>query len=202
MRRASTGTRAALATAFGLLILAPGESPGADAPSWRLGRADVRIVVPVKPGGAFEAKTAALSGTLTLGTSGPVRLKGEISVDLASLDTGISLRNQHLREKYLEVSRGTGFDHAVLSELRLDDADGEGFLGKTGFAGKLLLHGVTRDVAGTAQIQKEGAELRAEASFPLSLSDFGIEPPEYLGVGVANKLLVKIRLSAIPGSAK
>jgi polyisoprenoid-binding protein YceI len=189
-----------LIAAFGFLILAPGESPGADAPAWRLGRADVRVVVPVKPGGAFEAKTTALSGTLTLSASGPVRLKGEISVDLATLDTGISLRNQHLREKYLEVSRGAGFDHAVLSEIRMDDADGEAFLGKTGFAGKLLLHGVSREVTGTAQIQKEGAELRAEANFPLSLSDFGIEPPEYLGVGVANKLLVKIRLTATPGA--
>jgi polyisoprenoid-binding protein YceI len=198
----STGTRAALATVFGLLILAPSESPGAESPTWHLGHADVRIVVPLKPGGAFEAKTTSLGGTLTLGSSSPVLLKGEISVDLTSLDTGIDLRNQHLRQKYLEISRGPGFDHAVLSELRLDQADGEGFQGKTGFAGKLLLHGVSRDITGTAEIRKEGPETRVEARFPLTLTDFGIEPPEYLGVGVASKLLVKVRFNAIPGSTK
>ena len=112
----------------------------------------------MKPGGAFEAKTTSLSGTLTLGTSKPALLKGEISVDLATIDTGIGLRNQHLREKYLEISRGRGFDQAVLSEIRLDQADGEGFQGKTGFTGKLLLHGVSRDVAGTAEIRREGAD--------------------------------------------
>ena len=41
-----------------------------------------------------------------------------------------------------------------------------------------------------------------EASFPLTLTDFGIEPPEYLGVGVANKLLVKVRFTATPGPAR
>jgi len=204
LRKASTGTRAALATATFLLILAPAVTPGAETPSWRLSRAEVRIVVPVRPGGAFEAKTTALSGTLTLtpATSRPVLLKGEIAVDLASLDTGIGLRNQHLREKYLEVSKGPGFDRAVLSEIRLDDADGEAFLGKTGFAGKLLLHGVSHEVTGTAQVQKEGAETRVEATFPLTLTDFGIEPPEYLGVGVASKLLAKIRFIATSGLTK
>jgi len=188
--------------ACGLVILVPGYSPGAEGPSWRLGGADVRIVVPVRPGGAFEAKTASLSGTLTLDASKPVLLKGEISVDLATIDTGIGLRNQHLREKYLEIARGRGFDQAVLSEIRLAQADGEGFQGETGFAGKLLLHGVSREVAGTAKIQRQGPEARVEASFPLTLTDFGIEPPEYLGVGVANKLLVKVRFTATPGPAR
>jgi polyisoprenoid-binding protein YceI len=131
-----------------------------------------------------------------------VLLKGEISVDLATIDTGIGLRNQHLREKYLEIARGRGFDQAVLSEIRLAQADGEGFQGETGFAGKLLLHGVSREVAGTAKIQRQGPDARVEASFPLTLTDFGIEPPEYLGVGVANKLLVKVRFTATPGSAR
>lgn len=202
MHAARIRSRAALSAAVGLLILAPCDSPGAEGPSFRLSGADVRITVPMKPGGAFEAKTTSLSGTLTLGSSRPALLKGEVSVDLATIDTGIGLRDQHLREKYLEISRGRGFDQALLSEIRLDQAEGEGFQGKTGFTGKLLLHGVSRDVAGTAEIRREGALTRVEASFPLSLTDFGIQPPEYLGVGVANKLLVKVRLTATPGFAK
>ena len=202
MHAARIGFRVALAAVVAFLILAPCDSPGAEGPSWRLSGADVRITVPMRPGGAFEAKTTSLSGTLTLGTSKPALLKGEITVDLATIDTGIGLRNQHLRDKYLEISRGRGFDKAVLSEVRLDQADGEGFQGKTGFTGKLLLHGVSRDVAGTGEIRREGSETRVEASFPLTLTDFGIEPPEYLGVGVANKLLVKVRFTATPGFAR
>ena len=56
--------RSALLGALGLL-LAGGAAPGAE-PQWRVTQGDVRIAVPLRPGGGFEAKTTALSGTLTL----------------------------------------------------------------------------------------------------------------------------------------
>ena len=122
-------------------------------------------------------------------------------MDLATIDTGIALRNQHLREKYLEVGKGSGFDKAVLSEIQLTDAEGEAFEGRSRFGGTLLLHGVKRPVAGTADIRREGSVRRVRAEFPLELTEFGISPPEYLGVGVASKLLVKVQLAATPASA-
>ena len=103
----------------GLLILLASSSVAVAAPSWRIERGDVHILVPLKPGGAFGATTPSLSGTLTLEQPKPARLMGEISMDLATIDTGISLRNQHLREKYLEVGKGKGFDRAVLSAIHL-----------------------------------------------------------------------------------
>ena len=45
---------------------------------------------------------------------------GSLAVDLRTLDTGIGLRNEHLREKYLEVDKGPGFDTATLSEIDLN----------------------------------------------------------------------------------
>jgi polyisoprenoid-binding protein YceI len=198
MGTAWVGHRGVVAAAVGLLALAPGHSRAAEGLAWRLERGDVRVLVPVKPGGAFEAKTSSLSGTLTLSGSRPVLLTGEIAVDLATIDTGIALRNQHLRESYLEVSRGRGFDKAVVSEIRVAEADGAGFQGRTGFTGMLLLHGVRREVAGTGEIRREGSAARVEATFPLTLTDFGVQPPEYLGVGVANKLLVKVVFTAMP----
>jgi hypothetical protein len=119
-------------------------------------------------------------------------------MDLATIDTGISLRNQHLREKYLEVAKGRGFDRAVLSEIHLNAADGEGFEGHTGFTGMLLLHGVKHSVEGTAEIHRDGLGRRVRAEFPLVLTDFGITPPEYLGVGVGSRLLVKTQFTAMP----
>jgi hypothetical protein len=37
-----------------------------------------------------------------------------------------------------------------------------------------------------------------EATFPLALTDFDVTPPEYLGVGVGNRLIVKVRFTATP----
>jgi polyisoprenoid-binding protein YceI len=152
-------------------------------------------MVPLRPGGAFEAKTSSVTGALTVGTARPLSLAGQISVDLATIDTGIGLRNQHLREKYLEVSRGSGFDRAVLSEIRMSDAQSDEFQGQTGFSGTLLLHGTKKAVAGTAQIRRSGLEALVTATLPLTLTDFGIVPPEYLGVGVADRILVKVSLT-------
>jgi len=170
----------------------------AEGPSWRLEKGEVKVLVPLKPGGAFAATTTALSGTLTLEGAKPARLVGDVSIDLATIDTGIGLRNQHLRENYLEVAKGEGYNKAVLSEIQLAEASGESFDGTTPFTGTLLLHGVKRPVAGTAEIHSEGTSRRVRAEFPVELSEWAVKTPEYLGVGVGSRLLVKVNLTATP----
>ena len=181
----------------GSLGLVAGGSP-AEASSWRIDTGDVRILVPLKPGGAFEAKTSALSGALTPGSSRPLEVAGEIELDLTTIETGISLRDRHLRENYLEVSRGQGFDKAVLSKIVLSEGDGAGFRGKTDFSASLLLHGVTGPVAGKGEILDAASGVKVEAEFVLTLTDFGIEPPQYMGVGVSDRLVVKVSFGARP----
>ncbi len=183
-----------------LLAASPaGRALGADS-SWRVARGDVHVVCPLTVGGSFEAKTGAIQGTVTTGAPG-APLGGEISVDLATLDTGIGLRNEHTKNKYLEVGKGQGFDRAVLSGIRLGDVDPRGFQGKTAFTGTFLLHGTTNPVSGQATIRREGTSVRVEASFPVSVSAFGIEKPQYLGVGVRDQVTVNVSLVAEPADA-
>lgn len=197
MIAAGTGSRPGRASVAVLaLALAPAAAIAADVPAWRVKDGDVRVLVPLRPGGAFEARGAALSGTLTAGTARPLAVGGEVALDLASIDTGIALRNEHLREKYLQVAKGPGYDRAVLSSIVLSAAGGADFEGESAFSGMLLLHGVSHPVSGTARIRHAAAEVRVEASFPLVLPDHGIEPPMYLGVGVASKVMVKVALTA------
>jgi polyisoprenoid-binding protein YceI len=191
------GRRELLAAASLLALLAPGGF-AAEVPSWRLEKGEVKILVPLKPGGAFAASTTALSGTLTLEGAKPARLVGDVSMDLTTIDTGIALRNQHLKENYLEVAKGEGYNKAVLSDIQLADVSGETFDGTTPFTGTMLLHGVKHQVAGTAEIHSEGTSRRVRAEFPLVLTDWAVTPPEYLGVGVGSRLLVKVTLTATP----
>ena len=190
-------TRARLGLAV-VLVLLGASGRAAERPSWRIERGEVRIAVPLKPGGAFAATAPSLSGTLALEGVKPARLVGDVSVDLTTIDTGIELRNRHLREKYLEVAKGPGYDKAVLSDIRLSDVESEAFDGIAGFTGTLLMHGVKHEVAGRAEVRAEGSGRRVRAEFPLTLPDFGVTPPEYLGVGVGNKLLVKVQFTATP----
>jgi polyisoprenoid-binding protein YceI len=193
-----TGFRRAFAGAAFLLAFGSGLCQAAEGPLWRIEQGEVRVLVPLKPGGAFEAKTSSLGGTLTVGASRPLPVSGEISVDLATIDTGIDLRNRHLREKYLEIAKGKGFDRAVMSEILVSDAQDDAFEGRTVFTGMLLLHGVRREVTGTGVVRRQSPGVRVQATFPLTLTDFGVEPPEYMGVGVANKVIVSVVLTATP----
>jgi polyisoprenoid-binding protein YceI len=192
-RAARTGF--GLAAVVVVLSAAPASTAGR---SWRLEHGEVQVTVPLKPGGAFSASTTAIAGTLSLDSVKPARLGGEISVDMKTVDTGIPLRNQHLRETYLETARGEGYEKAVLSAIVLADAESETFNGSTSFTGTLLLHGVKHDVAGKVEIRTENTTRRVKAEFPLTLTDHGVVPPEYLGVGVGARLLVKVTADMVP----
>ena len=145
-------------------------------------------------GGSFDAKTSALAGQLSVDPSATV-LAGELSVDLKTLDTGISLRNQHMVENYLEVGKGEGFDKATLSNIDVG-ALASGVDGQKPFTARLRLHGVTQTVTGRATLSSRGSSVRVDASFPLHISDYAIAAPRYLGVGVKNDVTVRVVFTA------
>ena len=150
---------------------------------WHVTQGEISVKCPMTIGGSFDAKTTALGGTLTANGS---TIDGSLAVDLRTLDTGIGLRNDHLREKYLEVDKGAGYDKAVLSQITLNGVNPDAPAGKGSFSGSLALHGVTKMVSGPVEVRKAGAGLRVKASFPVNLPDYNIAEPRYLGVGVKN----------------
>lgn len=198
-----TRDRSWIARVVAMLLLTGGAAPGhaADAASYRILRGEIRVECPLTVGGSFDTRTTSVSGTVSLGAATPGALDGELQADLSSLDTGIALRNTHLRDKYLEVGRGAEFATAILSGVRLTKVDASTFRGQTPFTGTLLLHGTRRPVAGQAEIHPEGRDLRVVASFPVRIDDYGIASPRYLGVGVKNEVQVKASLVAAPMTA-
>jgi len=164
--------------------------------SWQAGQADVSIKCPVTVGGTFDARTSALTGTLTASAGRPSALEGSLAVDLRTVDTGIDLRNDHLREKYFEVDKGAGYDQAVLSEVALQGLNADAPAGKGSFTGSLMLHGVKKTVTGPVEIRQAGAGWRVRASFPVNLPDYNIDKPRYLGVGVKDTVQVSVAFAA------
>jgi hypothetical protein len=165
---------------------------GAQTGSWRVTSGDVRVTCPLTIGGSFEARTQMISGSLSPGALPAAPWTGELAVALDSLDTGIRLRNQHLRDNYLEVGKGPGFSHAVLTEISPDGLAADSPVGKGAFTAKLRLHGVERQVTGQVEVRRAGQGLRVRASFPLVLEQFGIAKPRYLGVGVRETVTVQV----------
>ena len=191
------------ATAVAAFVVAAGGSVAAQsAPAWTVSSGDVRVRCRMTVGGSFDAITSALSGTLRGSPRGAVAFEGELRVDLAGLETGIGLRDEHLRANYLEIERGPAFRHAVLSGIALREPppDGRG-LHETTFTGRLTLHGVERRVEGEATMERRDGRMRVEATLPLSLEAFGIPPPRYLGVGVRDEVRITVTFEAAPSGA-
>ena len=138
--------------------------------------ANVGAVVDVVliPAGDFKAKTDDVKGTATL--AGDTVKAENIIVPLKGLNSGIKLRDDHTKKKYLEIEK---FPDAVLVK-----AEGKGGNGK----GRIRIRNIEKDIAGTYKV--EGSHLTAE--FPLKLSDFGIVGIKYMGVGVDDNVKIHV----------
>src|SRR6185436_11042910 len=156
---------------------------------------DVTVVCPLTVGGSFEAKTKEVTGQVGPAPQQPGAVGGAIQVKLDTLQTGIEMRDHHMKDNYLEVGKGTNYAVAVLDNIKVDKVDG-----KSSFRASLTLHGQTREVTGTALVQKKDAGVHVEAQFPLKVSEFQIPKPTYLGVGVRDEIQVKVSLSALPAT--
>ena len=192
----SAGAVLVLVVLVSALAAAAGAQTSPGVGSWTVSAGDVRVRCRLTVGGSFDAVTSSLSGALRP-SANDAAFSGELRVDLATLDTGISLRNGHLRGDYLEVERGPDFREAVLSGIVLDEPPpGRGGGRETGFSGTLALHGVRRAVEGEAELRGRDGRIQVEAVFRLSLEAFGIPPPRYLGIGVRDDVEITVRFEA------
>jgi len=149
----------------------------------------------------FDGKTKEVSGFVEVD---PGNLRGdvelEVVVDLASFDTGMKKRNQHMRENHLETDE---FPQAVFrggKVLRAEPASlAPGDHGTLVLVGNLDLHGVKKDYEVTLEVERRtDGSLRIRGEFPVMLPDHQIERPQKLIVKLAEKQDVKIDLLARP----
>jgi polyisoprenoid-binding protein YceI len=131
------------------------------------------------------------------GPEGSVVLDGNtitatLSLNLSDLSTGIDLRDNHMKEKYLEVK---SYPTAILTlkPLVLPKFEGDGSK-EVPFTGDLNLHGNTKPVSGIAVISSKNNGYTIAARYPIHLSDFKIEIPSYMGIKVADDVNVTVQL--------
>ncbi len=143
--------------------------------------------------GSVPQGTVVVSGSAVSGT---------FVFDLESLDTGIKLRNEHMKKKYLEIEK---FPKAelVLTKVELKQPLGAGdfSFSNVPFEGTLSLHGVKRPVSGKTKGERKGQQLQLAADFNLKVSDFGISSPSFAGVTMADEVQVTVEATA-PLSAR
>jgi polyisoprenoid-binding protein YceI len=168
-------------------------TPQATSNTYRITNAHVAVNCTLTAGGSFKALSTAVAGNLALAGGSHV-LSGVVQVDLATLETGIALRDRHMKDIYLEIRRGATFATAQLEEIRIDRVEG-----RTQFGGVLVLHGQRRPINGMVDLQgQHDGAVGVRARFPISLAAFAIQPPRYLGVGVEDEVQVQVTFLAVP----
>jgi polyisoprenoid-binding protein YceI len=105
-----------------------------------------------------------------------------VDVSLTNLATGIALRDQHMKDKYLEVGK---YPQATLtvarSALRVPASGGQLTVDAPG---TLKLHGQVRSVTVHYDAAADATGVAVHGKFHVRMDDFGITVPSYLGVTV------------------
>lgn len=155
--------------------------------------ASVEFLAKVKPGSiSINGTGAKINGNLEIEHDS---LTGELVVRLEELKTGIGLRDQHMKEKFLETNK---YPEAKLkiSEMKLTKDPFTNAAKQTAipFKGTLTVHGSESKIEGTADIDSTGSQIIAEVKTATTIPAHKIEKPSYLGVKVADEIEVSAHL--------
>lgn len=115
------------------------------------------------------------------------QLSGEIVVDMNKLDTEIELRDEHLKENYLETKK---FPEAKLTLAPFELKDGENKTQK--IKSTLELHGVKKEIELELTVTRHQQQVKVVGDFELKLSDHKIELPSFQGITAADKVKLKV----------
>ena len=144
---------------------------------------------------SFDGVTRNAEGWLSIAAGDSISWL--VSVDLASMDTGIGLRNRHMRDNHLHTDE---FPEAVFSGSMAWPAEipplERGVEVELGLAGRFELHGVSRERMIPVSLSRQGDFVEAGATFEVSLADHDIPLPKFLMMKLADVQQVSVRLLA------
>jgi len=117
-------------------------------------------------------------------------MSGELSIDISTLDSGMSLRNKHMKEKYLEMDkfpqvklfiknqplpRGWSLANKVVSSAKLK--------------AELEMHGERQLIDVDYQIDQD---FKISARFNIKITDYKVSIPSFMGVTVTDVIELKV----------
>jgi polyisoprenoid-binding protein YceI len=150
----------------------------------------------------FQGVTHRVDGVVYLegeGLEGATDLDASrfhFEVDLTSLDTGIGLRNRHMRDRFLETDR---FPFATFTGrvLSLEAVDSQSF--RVVAAGDLSIHGVTRrrEIECGVHLEDDATtqrarDLRVRCLFRVALADHDIPIPRLLFMRISEEVELEL----------
>lgn len=145
----------------------------------------------------FSGVTSSVDGEIVVDLAQPAAgCSGSVSATGATLDTGVADRDEEMRKRLaVDANPKLRFDWTSF-EPREVDATGEKLTGEA--RGKLTIKGVAREVRVPVRANVDkNRRLTVEGELKIKMSEFGIEPPNQLGmIKVQDEVTVWIALRA------
>jgi polyisoprenoid-binding protein YceI len=152
--------------------------------------------------------TTKVSGTIVADPDNAAGSSTEVRVELASLDTGIPMRNQHIRERFLETAK---YPQATFKSVSVNAAAAAIAPNKpvdVEVTGDFTMHGITKRITVPVRIvlipesdltkstRGPGDWVHATATFSVKLADYDVHVPDTFLVNTVDPIPVKIDVFA------
>lgn len=149
----------------------------------------VQFIIGKIPGFKVGGRFGRVRGSTVTHDGSPAQSSIDVKIDAASIDTGIKVRDVHLRTAgFLDVKH---FPSIVFRSTRIED------LGRDRFhiSGDLTIRGLTRQVVLDATVDVRDLEqAKVSATTVLDRRDFKIGPKP-MGLMVGNDVVVQVALA-------
>ena len=152
----------------------------------------------------FTGRTHKVSGTIKFDKS-KNKISGKISIDVASIKTGIDLRDEHMNgDMWMNAKK---FKTITFVPTKSKRVKGEEY----DITGKFTMHGVTKTITIRATLKERAASsttksagfkgdvLQLKAKFSVKMSDYGITIPKKAAARVSDKVTISITTYAQTG---
>jgi len=193
------------------MTLARAESAGAQPRTFRIQRGGGSRIqwISDAPLERITGVSSAVYGELQVDPANLASVRGQVHVDIATIRTGIDLRDEHLRgPDWLDAERyprATFELTGVEGATRLPPNETV----RVTIRGRFTLHGVTREVSANAQVRLvplddsmraqgiTGDLIRAQAQFRIELDDYNVSISLPVRLKVSNQITINVTIRAI-----
>ena len=145
---------------------------------------------------SFDGKTHKVTGSVVADPANPSAAIVEVTIDIASLDTGNALRNKEMKELYLDTAKHPTAKFKSVS-VAAPASVAPNAPTDIKVTGDFTLHGVTKRLTIPVRVVLiPDGRIHATSSFNVHLPDFGIDVPQNILVTVNNDVPVRLDLWA------
>ena len=128
-------------------------------------------------------RTSSITGSVTIAQAGGLYsvAAGSFSVDVSTLTSDRSMRDQRIHTMGLESDRYPTASFTLTSPIALPSTGGNGQAFRVQAVGELTIHGTTRSVTIPMDARVNGVMIEVAGSLTFPFSEFGMTPPSIGG---------------------